>query len=171
MQLLSQTETAEISRRMPSAPKKTLTRRNAWEDRFRTPTIDDLCEGLQKQFSGLFETAREKLRGYPGLVEGLSWQGLPWRWTLIYRLPQDNGKAWAYLVPDPAKPLIALTVPAPMVGLLPMHRYKKHVKDGVLQSRMVDGVYWATWEITSKAQLGEILELVHHKHGLLTKKT
>lgn len=154
---------------MPSASKKQHVQRNAWEDRFKTPATQDLCEGINRQFSGLFDAARDRLRGFPGISEGLSWEGLPWRWTLTYRLPTDNGRAWAYLVPDPNKPQIALPLPIAMVSALPMHRFKKHVKDGVLQGRMVDGVYWATWDIASKQQLSEILELVQHKHNLSVK--
>ncbi len=160
----------EPARLIPPAPKKQLSKRNAWEDRFKTPSTQALCDGMEPQFSGLFDAAREKLRGCSGMAEGLSWEGLPWRWTLTYRLPTDNGRAWAYLVPDPIKPQIALPIPIAMVAALPMHRFKRHVKDGVLLGRMVDGVYWATWEITSKPQLAEILELVQHKHNLSTKK-
>ncbi len=160
----------ESIRRMAAAPKKNLTQRNAWEDRFRTPTAQALCDGMNRQFASLFDTAREKLRGFSGMVEQLSWEGLPWRWTMTYRLPPDNGRAWAYLVPDPNKPQIALPIPVQMVSALPMHRYKKHVKDGVLLGRMVDGVYWASWDITSKPQLTEVLELVQHKHNVSTKK-
>lgn len=155
---------------MGSAPKKKLTARGAWEDRFKTPSPDDLFDSLNKQVGALVDSARQRLRGFPGVVEELSWQGLPWRWTLTYRLPGDNGRAWAYLIPDPVKPQIALPVPTQMVGSLPMHRFKKHVKDGVLQGRMVDGVYWATWEITSKGQLAEIFELAQHKHTLSSKQ-
>lgn len=149
---------------MGTAQKKNLIPRKAWEDRFRTPTADDLFDGLNKQFASLVETAREKLMAHPGVTESLSWQGLPWRWTLIYRQPQDNGRGWVYLVPDPTKPQIAMPLTAESVKVLPLNRLKKHVKDGVTQARLVDSVYWATWEITGKTQLAEILELVQHKN-------
>jgi hypothetical protein len=148
---------------MGTAQKKNLTPRKAWEDRFRTPTADDLVGGMNKQIASLVEAARERLMAVPGVREDLAWQGLPWRWTLVYRQPLDNGRGWVYLVPDPAKPLLAMPLTADAVAALPLNRLKKHVKDGVTQARLVDSVYWATWEITGKTQLTEILELVHHK--------
>jgi len=39
---------------------------------------------------------------------------------------------------------------------------------GVLLSRKVVGIYWSTWELTSRSQLQDILELVNRKIKLLT---
>lgn len=137
--------------------------RSPWEDRFRTPTADELCAAATKHAASLLTAARTQLRSSPDVEESLSWQGLPWRWTLVYRTPRDNGRAWAYLVPDPSKPLIALPLTVEAVAALPMNRLKKHVKDGVTQARMVDRVYWPTWEITSMGQLSEIFDLARHR--------
>jgi len=142
-------------------------RRTAWEDRFRTPTIDDLREHYNKQLAGLMETARSLLLSLPGVVEELSWQGLPWRWTLTYRFQQGSAdsRPGLYLVPDPLRPKISMPLPDTVVQSLPLHRLKRHVRDGVLQGRKVNGVLWATWDVTSKTQVGEILEIVakHYK--------
>ncbi len=151
----------EIRQAMGYRPQK---RRTAWEDRFRTPTVDDLREHYNKQLAGLLETARTLLLSLPGVVEELSWQGLPWRWTLTYRFPEGTGaRPGLYLVPDPLRPKISMPLPDTIVQTLPLHRLKRHVRDGVTQGRRVNGVLWATWEVTSKTQVGEILEIVNHK--------
>lgn len=135
-----------------------------WEDQFRVPTLDDLRGHYPKQLGNLIEVARERLLQFNGVREEVSWQGLPWRWTLVYRCPQDPVRAWAYLVPDPEKPKLSLPLTDEQVQALPMRRLKKFVRDGVLCARKVDSVYWATWDITNRAQLDEVLDLVRRKH-------
>lgn len=155
---------------MEPASHKPFQHRLAWENRFHRPTFDELCKGLTRQASELIGAARDRLRRLPGVTEELSWEGLPWRWTFLYRMPGDNGRAWAYLVPDPAKPLIALPLTQEMLSSLALHRVKKHVKDGVAQARLVNGVHWATWEITGKTQLAEVMQLVEQKQRLTGKQ-
>ncbi len=148
---------------MGYSPKKT---RTAWEDRFKTPSLEVLRQQYNRQMVNLLDAALERLRGYGELNEDLAWQGLPWRWTITFRSAHDNGRAWAYVVPDPEKPKIAMPLTAAMVHAMPLHRMKKHVRDGVLLSRLVDGIYWATWDLTGKDQLKDILELVDRKRKL-----
>lgn len=142
--------------------------KSAWEDRFRTPTVQDLFESCRRQISSLIESVRDRLLSKPGMSEAVEWQGLPWRWTMTYSNPSDPSHAWAYLVPDPEKPVLSIPMTSEMVDSMPLHRMKKHVRDGVLTSRQVDGVYWASWELTSKAQLQDVLELVERKHTYLS---
>jgi hypothetical protein len=151
---------------MPYAPKKS---RLAWEDRFRTPSLSDLRGHYNKQQSALLDAARDRLLEFPGISEELTWQGLPWRWTLTYRCAAEPARVWAYLVPDPERPVLSMPLTSSTISALPMHRLKKHVKDGVTQSRLVNGVFWATWELTSKPQLAEVLELVDKKHALISR--
>lgn len=152
---------------MGYAPKKT---RSVWEDRFKTPTLDDLRQQYNRQTANLLDTALERLRGYGDLSEDLSWQGLPWRWTITFKSTKADSRAWAYVVPDPEKPKLAMPLTAEMVNAMPLHRMKKHVRDGVLLSRLVDGVYWATWDLTGKDQLKDILELADRKRKLSLQK-
>jgi hypothetical protein len=148
---------------MGYSPKKT---RTAWEDRFRTPSLEELREQYNRQVLSLVDMALDRLRGYGDLSEDLAWQGLPWRWTIIFRSAKDGTNAWAYLVPDPEKPKLSMPLTAEMVQAMPLHRMKKHVRDGVLLSRLVDGIYWATWDLTGKDQLKDVLELVDRKRKL-----
>jgi len=145
--------------------------KSAWRDRFRTPTLEELWDGCKKQTSVLLDGVRERLIGHEGVQETVTWQGLPWRWTMVYTLPADPTRAWAYLVPDPEKPLLAVPFTEEMIQAFPMHRLKKHVRDGVLGGRKVAGVYWATWELTSKSQLTELMDLVERKRKFFTPKS
>lgn len=141
--------------------------RLAWEDQFRIPTLDDLRNHYPKQLGNLISLARERFLQFEGVEEEILWQGLPWRWTLTYSCPEDPTRAWAYLVPDPEKPKISMPLTQDMVAALPMRRLKKFVRDGVLLARRVENVYWATWEITNRAQLDEVLDLAKRKHQFI----
>lgn len=153
---------------MGYSPKKV---RLPWEDQFNTPSMDDLRRHYPKQLGNLLETARSNLLAFEGVREELAWQGVPWRWTLTYSCPDDPTRAWAYLVPDPLRPKIALPLTEEMVEALPMRRLKKFVRDGVVAARRVNTVYWATWEITNRSQLEEILELARRKHQYIMART
>lgn len=141
--------------------------RLAWEDQFRIPTLDELRNHYPKQLGNLISLARERFLAFEGIEEEIVWQGLPWRWTLTYRCPEDPTRAWAYLVPDPEKPKISMPLTQEMVGALPMRRLKKYVRDGVVFARRVENVYWATWEVTNRVQLDEVLDLAKRKHQFI----
>lgn len=142
--------------------------RSAWEDRFRTPTFDDLRSHYNKQLGTLIELSRERLLGFPGVSESVTWEGLPWRWTLTFRRADDNARPWAYLVPDPVAPKISMPLTAEMVQSFPLHRLKKHIRDGVLGARVVGGVHWATFDVSSKSMLDDVLDLAKRKHQFVT---
>ena len=84
--------------------------RPVWDDRFRTPGVEHLLGAFPKQLGGVVEHARGKLLAVAGVQEEVSWQGV-WKWTLLYRLPEHgDGRAWVYVVPDPARPRMAVPV-------------------------------------------------------------
>lgn len=141
--------------------------RTAWEDRFKVPTFDDLRSHYNRQMAGLVEHIRERLMSFPGVSEDVTWEGLPWRWTLTYRCADDPTRAWAYLVPDPVAPKISMPLTADMVQAFPLHRFKKPIRDGVLCARIVGGVHWATFDVGSKAMLDDVLDLAKRKHQFI----
>lgn len=138
--------------------------RTAWEDRFRMPSFEDLRGHYNKQLASLVELTREKLLSFPGVSEAVSWEGLPWRWTLTFHFENDRSRPWAYLVPDPVSPKVSMPLTAEMIQTFPLHRMKKHIRDGVLLARVVGGVHWATFDVTSKAVLDDVLDLAKRKH-------
>ena len=136
--------------------------RVVWMDRFRTPTIDDLLGAFNKQLGGMLEHTREKLLDVEGVKEEVSWQGV-WRWTLVYRMPGEGDRGWAYLILDPTKPRLAVPVTDELISDLPMKKFSKFVRDGLTHAPTVDGVRWAQWELQGKTQADEILALAELK--------
>lgn len=146
----------------------TLKPRSAWNDRFRTPALDELLEPFNRQQCGLIDAAREQLIAIPEITEELSWQGIPWRWTLVYRWKGEPERAWAYLVLDPARLRLALPMTTELIAKLPAKKLSRPTRDGIVQASEVAGVHWAQWELVNKPQLEELVGLAHIKHQLLT---
>lgn len=138
--------------------------RPVWEDRFDKPTCDALRAALDPAHVDLFDLARARLAALSDAVEDLVWHGIPWRWTLVYRQRQDaTGSALAYLVPKPDRPLIALPIPHEVLSSVPLKKSSRMIRDGLTQAKVVAGVYWPQWELTSRSLLDEIVMLVEHR--------
>lgn len=138
-------------------------RQLAWENRFESPEPEDLGSHYNKQVRNLIEAARERLFKYEGVEEHISWEGLPWRWTMVFTLPNDPTRAWAYLVPHPDAPQLSVPLTGEMLDTLPLRRMKKHIREGVQFATRVDNTLWPTWDITSKSQLDDVLDVVKRK--------
>ena len=142
-----------------SAPKRALVARDkrpVWANRFSTPTLANLLQGLKPGRAPAFRHARAGLLAVSGMHEEIAWQGV-WHWTMVYRHPTLPGQAWAFLVPDPARPLIAVPMPeSALLTLAPKH-LTRAVKEGLTLAPVVGGVRWATWELTSKSLCENIL--------------
>jgi hypothetical protein len=136
--------------------------RLAWVDRFRTPTASELLAPFNKQVTGMIEHAREGFRAVEGVKEDLSWHGV-WNWTFVYRLPGEGEPAWAYLVPDPMKPRIAVPVEDELIPELPLRKMSKFIRDGLTHAPVVDGVRWATWDLHNRTQGDDIVSLAGMK--------
>ncbi len=143
-----------------------------WEDKFREPPLEALLTHYTtKQLAGVVDAARGRLLAHPGVTESLAWQGVPWRWTLVYRCEIDAARAWAYIIPDPARPQIAIPMSVPAVRALPLRRLKKAIRDGIAHARFVAGVYWPCWELTTRGALDDIIDVVQRKHRYLVSQS
>ncbi len=138
-----------------------------WEDQFRTPTVEGLRSHYDSQLCQLVETARKRLNVFEDVREEIQWMGLPWRWTLVYRCPDDPTQAWAYLVPHRDKPIIATPLTTEMMNKLPMSRLRKFIREGLDEGRRVNGTYWVAWEVVNKTHLDLVLELLKRKHKFI----
>lgn len=147
---------------MPAAIKD----RIAWEDRFRTPTLEQLRAPLNKQLQGAFDAARERLLDLEGLSEGILWRGIPWRWTVAFSTAEERD-CWAYLVAQPARPYLVLPVSIEVLSKLPVRRLSKFVREGILHAACVAGVYWPQWDIQTKGQVEDVMAVVAMKHAAL----
>ncbi len=140
----------------------------AWNDKFRMPDVGQLRAGLNKPLQGVFDDARHALRELEGVEESVSWQGVPWRWTLVFAMAETPAeRALGYLVPDPQRVQVCIPLTQEQIEKIPMKRLKKSIRDGVVYARSVAGVWWPTWDVPGRGALDEVLELVVRKHKLV----
>ena len=136
--------------------------RVAWLDRFRAPSSDELLSPFNKQTSALLEHARQKFLGVESSKEEIVWHGV-WNWTYVYRIPGEGERAWAYLIPDPAKPRIAVPIDDEIIPDLPLRKLSKYIRDGLTHAPKVDGLRWSCWDITNRTQVEDIVSLAQNK--------
>lgn len=142
--------------------------RSLWEDRFARPTTEQLLGACPKTLSGVLDYARECLSGLVGVQEELSWQGIPWRWTLVYRHESDRTRAFAYLVPDPLKPRLAVPIPNVLVSSLPIKKVSKYIRETVVQSPVVGSIRWCQWDAQTNGNVDEVIALAEMKLSAVT---
>ncbi len=142
-----------------------------WHDQYNEPTFDELRGHYQNpQVLALFDAARARFLAFDGITEHISWQGMPWRWTLLYIKEGDPTTALAYLVPNPERPIVAVPLIADMLRSMPAHRFKKHLKEVLGLANLVDGTYWPAFELAAKSQTEDVLDLVRRKHDFVIGK-
>lgn len=133
--------------------------KSPWENKFRNPTLAELKAVYLKPVQQLFEESREALMAFAEFKEELAWLGVPWRWSLVYRLPGESLSS-AYLVPQPLKPRIAVPVEMDFVLSAPTRKLSKFIREGLVHCPEVGGYKWATWELLAKSQLEEVIEFM-----------
>lgn len=127
--------------------------KTCWAHRFERPTAEQLILELNSTARKQIEHARANFG--KTATESIEWLGT-WHWTFVYRSPRVNGIAYAYLVPDPARP--RMCVPTDDESLLESPaRIHKLLKDALLRSPVVDSVRWVGWDIQSKDQVDAIV--------------
>ena len=127
-----------------------------WSDRFRTPSADDLLNCLPRAARAATDAARQRLAATRPLAEHLRWMGI-WRWSFAYEAAGAAAPD-AYVIPDPRLPRICIPLDAVAVGRLFAAPSPGFVREVVERCAVVAGVRWATWEIESKGQVGELLD-------------
>jgi len=150
---------------MAMATKKSV----AWEDKFRQPTYEEMIEHYPKPMLGLLEDARERLVKLESMIETIEWNGLPLRWSLTYRMPGDPTRAFAYISPDPLGVRIDMPFTGDMLTTMPLHRFKRHLKDVFANSQDVGGMFWTDFVVTAKPVLDDVLDVARRKHTLILK--
>lgn len=132
--------------------------RSPWEDRFSTPTTQQLIDQYQGPARSLASKALADLEKITSQPPALTWLGLSWKWTLVYKVPGEDDPT-AYLVPTPDWPSIALPVPLPIAEDILIRRGSKYLRETLAHACQVDQVRWAQWSIQGKAQLADVLRL------------
>lgn len=136
--------------------------RSCWEDRFRVPSVSELRALLSKQHVQLFDVAREALLALDGVNESIEWRGVPWRWSLAFQT--EPGRPLAYLVPQPARPRLAVPLSDEVVGSLAARKVSRPIRDAIVFAPRVGEVLWPSWELLGRNQIEELLDLVRIKY-------
>lgn len=142
-------------------PRRTTPTRNPWEDRFASPTPELLIASLDGPAAELLASLRRTLRADHDCIESLAWMGLPWRWTLSYRLPgaRPDHDAAAHLVANPAAPTAVFRLSHEAFSDLPFRKLSRYVRDGLAQAKLVAGVSWPEWTVQSAANVSDLADL------------
>lgn len=149
--------------------RRGMKRRPAWEDRFVIPSVADLLGVFPKHQSALIEQWRQSLLGMDGVHESIVFQGT-WRWTLAYSAEPEE-RPWAYLVPKPGSPLVAVPLPPEVVSALPARKLSRTVRDGITYAPRVGEVAWPQWELTSRTLLDELLIVARKRREMMLSPT
>lgn len=147
--------------------RKGIKLRPAWEERFRLPTRDDLLNAFNRPQRHLIDVLRTGLLALESVEESLTWRGIPWRWSLSYSQEGESDRAWAYLVPQPAKAVFCLPIAADSLESLPLRKLSRPVRDSIFAATQVGGVYWPQWELVSRTQVDDLFLLARRRHESL----
>ncbi|MBX3357617.1 MAG: hypothetical protein KF745_04235 [Phycisphaeraceae bacterium] len=140
--------------------------RSTWEDRFRAPAPSELRGHYRnKTLCGIAESVQQALSRLANVDERLCWEGLPWRWTWVYSL-RGLDQSLAYLIPDPDRPQLAVPIPASLVDRLGIAQMRRTVRDVMSHARLVGGIYWPSWDLLTKVDAEEVIEIVVKRHRL-----
>jgi hypothetical protein len=154
---------------------ETMTRpRTPWEDRFSTPTEEALLADVAPPGGAGVREVIERLGALTGLERSVAWQGVPWRWTIVFRRAGEEASltpppAFAYVIPHPVAPGVCVPLPAAVAAGLPMKKLKKGIKDVLAHAPVVDGVHWASWELAGDGAVdaADVVEIAERKHAAI----
>lgn len=138
-------------------------RRDCWHERYSTPRLEQLTARYVPPTSDLLLPLLGGLRAIEGGTEELRWFGIPWRWSLGFRHALDLGREWAVVVLKPEKPDLVVPLTHAALERFPSRRFSRAIRDGIVHAPQVAGVFWAQWELSSRAQVDELLDLLKVK--------
>lgn len=142
-----------------------------WSSKFHTPTWCQLRDGYPKPMVPFFDAARSMLLALNGVSESVVWHGIPWRWTLVYKYKGSDAasrtRAFAYLIPDPARLQCCVPLSREQITALPIRRFKKHIREPIIHARTVAGLSWPSWDLPSKSAIEDLADLIHRKHRMV----
>jgi hypothetical protein len=152
--------------------------RSPWEDRFTTPTEHALLDAVASPAAARVADVLQRLVALPGLDRSVAWQGVPWRWTIVFRRTGEPvtltpPPAFAYVIPHPTAPGVCIPLPASVAASLPLKKLKKAVRDVLVHAPVVDNVHWASWELAGDGAVepADVAEILERKHAAITSST
>ena len=116
-----------------------------WVDVFADTDLETLVDELEPEDAEAFRTVAQTLADRPGWSAALSWQGLPWRWALVYSADGVDGPGLVYHVPDPRGSRVCIPVPASGKTAPDLGALTKPVRKVVENAAIVAGFIWPEW--------------------------
>lgn len=146
--------------------------RTPWEDRFRCPSAQDLTSHYRnRQLATLFDLAKDHLSAIAPFAPRITWQGVAWRWSVTWHDPSEPAgpdglpRPRFYLVPHPEGPTVACPMTEEAFTNLPRRGLGRNAREGLDQSRQIGDVRWASWRVTNRTALAEVVAAVAMLHG------
>ncbi len=136
--------------------------RVAWTDKFSTPTLPTLLGDLEENHRAAVETLRKRLRQIKGVRERLCWMGIPWRWSLAFRV-SGRDEAIVYAILDPGGPWASLPMNADEVCAMDVDDLSRVQRDAILEGTKVGDRLWARFCLTSEREVEDLMEMVERK--------
>lgn len=141
-------------------PRRSIAHRSPWEDRFTTPTPEQLFDVLDGEIADRVRELRGSLGEDFGLSERLEWCGVPWKWSLTYRTGRAaRAEIVAYLIPNPETPTVVFRLTHEQFSTLPLRKLSRHIRDGLAPTRLVAGVCWPEWKFQTSNQVQDLVGL------------
>lgn len=139
-------------------PRRAASARTPWESRFDTPTLSRLLAGLSREHASLVTHARKALLAAAPGPETIAWQGLPWRWAILM-WGDSTVRPWAYIVPQPQRPRLALPLHVDLLATLREHSLSRYARTGLAAAPRVGSICWAEWDLESPEQTAELIAI------------
>lgn len=147
--------TAPVAKAVAQAATRTSRdHKPAWSNRFDQPSRETLLCELPSQSRKQFELARELLLANSAAYEQVEWLGA-WNWAIAIKLQRKCAIAYAYLIPDPARPRICIPTHEDSLRQKSA-RVRRVLIDALRLAPVVDNVRWATWGVHSREQVEAI---------------
>ena len=138
-----------------------------WEDRWTTPTLEQLLEPVDENRRKVIDALIERINAYEGMEQALVWHGTSWRWSLQITLTSARGTApFAYIVPNPEAPVICLPLTQATVDRLPIKRLNRFIREGIRSAKCAVDTHWAKWTPSAGTEVEHLMDLVKRLHKL-----
>lgn len=152
--------------------KKTYQAQLPWEDRWNEPEVQSLLSQLRDPQVKPFKELLKRLDETEGIERELSWQGISWKWSFVYRIqggqtPKSGLEEFAYLVPRPGSVAICIPLTSDMIAALPFRRLNRYIRDGIRVAKCAVDIHWATWTPMAMTEVEHLHDLIKRKHRFL----
>lgn len=115
---------------------------------FAETDLDTLLGELEEPDAEAFRAVSEALGCRSGWSSSLAWQGLPWRWALVYSAKGVGEPGLAYQIPDPRGSRICIPVPVAGPGAPDLASLTKPVRKVIEHAAIIAGYLWPEWPST-----------------------